>query len=270
MLIGRRQFLSVGTRGLAAAALVAVTRGADAKQRFQWPAGKGGAVSLTYDDGLPSQLDFAMPQLEACGMRGTFFVTGNEIPPRDADWRAAATRGHEIADHTVDHPCDLQRFRPRDFMRREIQPMEDYLDQIAGPSRFRGYAYPCDVTNLGPGPANTQARRYARLLKGAGIVAARTSEGAPNDPLRCQRSTYRLHALAVGFDARDPAAVTAYLQRAVERGHWAILIFHGLVPNIEKSGDTRIVDHQAALDTIRQADLWCAPLGKALAYVQKA
>ncbi|GAA0334781.1 polysaccharide deacetylase family protein [Sphingomonas oligophenolica] len=236
--------------------------------RFRWPDGKSGAVSLTYDDGLPSQLDYAMPQLEAGGMRGTFFVTGNEIPPRDAEWRAAAARGHEIADHTIDHPCDLRRFRPQDFIAREVRPMEDYLDAVAGPSRFRGYAYPCDVTNLGPGSPNAEAGRYARLLKSAGIVAARTSEGAPNDPRRCRATAYRLHALAVGYDAPDPAAVKAYLQRAIDRGHWAILVFHGLVEEIGKPGDTRIEDHRAILDTIRKSDLWCAPLGRTLSHIQ--
>jgi len=268
MLIGRRHFLSRTTRSLAALTLVTATRSAGARKRFSWPDGKRGAVSLTYDDGLPSQLDIAMPQLESCGLRGTFFVTGNEIPARDADWRAAAARGHEIADHTIDHPCDLRRYRAREFVEREIRPMEEYLDALAGPSRFRGYAYPCDVTNLGSGSANAQVSRYARLLKRAGIIAARTSEGDPNDPLRCRVSAYRLHGLAMGFDAPDPEAVQAYLQLAIDRGHWAILIFHGLVAEISRTGDTRIRDHQAILDSIWRSDLWCCPVGRVLSYIR--
>lgn len=268
MLLGRRQILSAGARSLGATMLAAATRGTAAPRRFSWPDGKIGAVSLTYDDGLPSQLDYAMPQLEAHGMRGTCFVTGNEIPGRDADWRTAAARGHEIADHTTNHPCDLRRFRPANFRAREVRPMEQYLDELAGVARFRAYAYPCDVTNLDIGSANAQARRYARLLRSAGIVAARTSEGDPNDPTRCWRSAYRIHALAVGYDAPDPIAVEAYLKLATDRGHWAILIFHGLVQQVGKPGDTRIEDHRAILDTVRKRGPWCAPFGRVFAHIR--
>lgn len=41
--------------------------------QISWPAGKKAAVILTYDDGLRSQRDIVMPQLEAKGFRGTFF-----------------------------------------------------------------------------------------------------------------------------------------------------------------------------------------------------
>jgi peptidoglycan/xylan/chitin deacetylase (PgdA/CDA1 family) len=123
MQLGRRQFLSYGMRGLTVLTIGGLSDQSPAAARFRWPGGKQGAVSLTYDDGLPSQLDYAMPQLEADGFRGTFFVTGDAIPARDADWRLAASRGHEIADHTIDHPCDLRLFKPHQFLRREIAPM---------------------------------------------------------------------------------------------------------------------------------------------------
>jgi peptidoglycan/xylan/chitin deacetylase (PgdA/CDA1 family) len=266
MLVKRRRLLSLGGQGLAAIVLGVAGRGR-ASERFRWPEGRRGAVSLTYDDGFASQLDYAMPQLEALGLRGTFFVTANEIPSRDADWRAAAARGHEIENHTIDHPCDLRRFTTKDYLKREIAPMEDYLDIIAGESRPRLYAYPCDATNLGPGSANSQARRYARMLKAAGIVAARTSEGEPNDPARFHAGAYRLHALAVGYDAIDPAAVAAYIQLAATRGHWAILVFHRLVQGIERQGDTTIADHREILTGIRNSDVWCAPLGRVAQHI---
>ena len=41
---------------------------------FSWPNRQLAAVSLTFDDGLQSQLDLAVPILEECAVRGTFYV----------------------------------------------------------------------------------------------------------------------------------------------------------------------------------------------------
>ena len=76
----RRSFL-----GTCAAMLVA--RPAFARIRPQpnpWPRGY---VSLAYDDGLDSQLDIAVPQLEAAGLRGTFYLTWDNMKDRAGETR---------------------------------------------------------------------------------------------------------------------------------------------------------------------------------------
>ncbi len=56
-----------------------------------WPDGKRAAVVLTYDDALASQLDIAIPALDAAGLKGTFFLSGGGLKPGEiARWRAAA------------------------------------------------------------------------------------------------------------------------------------------------------------------------------------
>src|SRR5713226_3613287 len=70
--------------------------------RGPWPNGCLGAVSLTFDDGMRSQLEVAIPVLEEHGLQATFYLN----PPGDGDedswrawlapWRAAAQRRHEI------------------------------------------------------------------------------------------------------------------------------------------------------------------------------
>jgi peptidoglycan/xylan/chitin deacetylase (PgdA/CDA1 family) len=52
-----------------------------------WPEGCEGAVSLTFDDGLRSQLETAIPLLDEHGLQTTFYLN----PPHDGDeddWRA--------------------------------------------------------------------------------------------------------------------------------------------------------------------------------------
>src|SRR5215218_9254561 len=73
---------------------------------FAWPAkGKKAAIVLTYDDALRSQLDFAVPQLDAANLRGTFFLDADISPDDMLRWRKVAARGHELGNHALFHPC---------------------------------------------------------------------------------------------------------------------------------------------------------------------
>jgi len=250
---GRRQVL-----GMVSALLLPMP--IDAAPRTLWPRGKSGAVSLTYDDGLDSQLDLAVPALERLGFRATFFLTFDNIRHRLADWAALAKKGHELANHTITHPCDLGPFTAASYARRELAPMARWLDRADPREAVRSFAYPCDVTNLGPGDANRQAARFGRLLGRMGIAAARTSEGEPNRPATALRRPHRLQALAVGFDATDLAAIDAYLDRAATQGYWAILVFHDIAAVPTAAGQTGLAMHAEILKAIADRPLWCAPL----------
>jgi peptidoglycan/xylan/chitin deacetylase (PgdA/CDA1 family) len=74
---------------------------------FAWPNGQRAAINLAYDDALNSQLDNAIPALDKYGLKGTFYLTlsSETVAKRMADWRAAATNGHELANHTLFHQC---------------------------------------------------------------------------------------------------------------------------------------------------------------------
>jgi peptidoglycan-N-acetylglucosamine deacetylase len=65
--------------------------------------GHKAAVSLTFDDGDPSHLDVAIPELNQRKMRGTFFLIANRTDRKD-EWRKILAAGHEIASHSLDHP----------------------------------------------------------------------------------------------------------------------------------------------------------------------
>ncbi|MBY3627222.1 polysaccharide deacetylase family protein, partial [Acinetobacter sp. CUI P1] len=80
---------------------------ASANTIFSWPNGAKAAVSLAYDDALPSQLDTAIPQLNAVGLKGSFYLplSADTIQKRLADWRAAAAQGHELGNHSLFHQC---------------------------------------------------------------------------------------------------------------------------------------------------------------------
>ena len=78
------------TRRSISAGLTAVVFSGSAEARgapsTPWPNGASAAVSLTYDDGLDSQLDNAAGELEAARLRATFFLTLENMDARLKDW----------------------------------------------------------------------------------------------------------------------------------------------------------------------------------------
>mgnify|MGYP003337797830 CR=1 FL=1 len=146
---------------------------------WQWPNGARAAVSLGYDDGNPDNLDQAMPDLEAAGFRGTFYLhlERGDVRARTADWRAAHARGHEIGNHTWYHNArtdlygvrhgwvtkPLEEYTQAD-MTAEINRAGDWLDEHIGRDPDRSFTYPCGHLTLGVPPSRAAyAAAVARL-----------------------------------------------------------------------------------------------------------
>ena len=150
---------------------------AQAASRFAWPDGKTAAVVLTYDDAMDTHLDNAAPDLDAASLRGTFFLSGNSdsLARRLPEWRALASRGHELANHAIFHPClrkpagEAERdwVKPEYALegytagriRDEVAAMNTTLAAIDGES-VRTFAYNCCDTVAGGAPTSTLCGRW--------------------------------------------------------------------------------------------------------------
>jgi len=78
-----------------------------ASERFYWPNNALAAVSLSYDDALPSQLEHAVPALDKHGFKGSFYLTLSSpaFKTRKQQWQTIAKHGHELGNHTINHAC---------------------------------------------------------------------------------------------------------------------------------------------------------------------
>lgn len=97
--------MSVAVRNAALCVFLATVAQAGPVTTVPWN-GYTGAASFTYDDARTSQLPNLIPQLDALGVKATFFLTygaGGDLASRKADWIKAAKNGHELANHTYDH-----------------------------------------------------------------------------------------------------------------------------------------------------------------------
>ena len=93
-----------------------------ATSTFPWPEARQAAVSLSFDDGMPSQLARAVPMLDRAGFQGTFYLNPRDGWGRDLEpWRAVAAGGHELGNHTVTHPCSNQFGWSDDGTRRPLE-----------------------------------------------------------------------------------------------------------------------------------------------------
>lgn len=101
-------------------AALALPGTAAAERDFAWPDGRRAAVSLAYDDALPTHLDVAIPALDRYGLKGTFYLamSAELVRTRMEDWREAARDGHELGNHSLFHQCSA-RGPGREWVRPE-------------------------------------------------------------------------------------------------------------------------------------------------------
>jgi peptidoglycan-N-acetylglucosamine deacetylase len=98
---------AIGHHLVLALLLVAAGRSAHAQTSpsFSWPDGARAAVSLSFDDARPSQVDVGLPILDRNGVKATFFLVPSNAGARQQGWKQAVANGHEIGSHSLDHPC---------------------------------------------------------------------------------------------------------------------------------------------------------------------
>ena len=206
---------------------------ADPRAPFPWPEGAKAAVVLSYDDGVDVHLDHVAPDLEAAGLRGTFFVPGHSesLAKRLPEWRALAARGHELGNHAIFHPC--LRTVPqggRDWVRPEYA-LESYtvtrmVDELQAANTtllavdgetVRTLGYNCGDTTAG-GSSYVDA---ARPL----FLAARIGED------RIVADVRALDPMLVpSWMVQDVTGdeMIAFVKKAVDAGGLAVFMFHGV------------------------------------------
>jgi len=220
----------------AVAALASLAGGlwAGPPRRFPWPNGAKAAAVLTYDDGMDTHLDHAVPDLDAAGFRGTFFVPGHSesLAKRLPEWRSLAGRGHELANHAIFHPClrkpatgpEREWVKPEyalegytvERIRAEIAAMNTTLLAIDGET-VRTLAYNCCDTTAG-GRSYVDAVRPLFLAARAGDDRIAADVGAL-DPM-----------LVPSWAAENVtgAQLIAFARKAVDAGGLAVFQFHGI------------------------------------------
>jgi peptidoglycan/xylan/chitin deacetylase (PgdA/CDA1 family) len=213
-----------------------------------WPNGAEAAVSLTYDDSLASQVEFAGPLLDALGLQATFFLSGQNI----GSFAPPAKAGHELASHTVRHPCNA------DLSALSLDEMGGELENGIAAVHALGvtgkltFAYPCGQTQVRDGAS------YEPLVR-AGFRAARGVAGSVADPRSVD--LFNVPALFPPTSS-DGSDVIAFVEQAAQSRGWAVVGIHGVTEageylQFSAAAHERLLKYLAE----QRQRLWVAPFG---------
>jgi peptidoglycan/xylan/chitin deacetylase (PgdA/CDA1 family) len=232
--------------------------GAAAQQppSFAWPKGVPLAVSLGYDDALPSQLDHALSMLDALGLKASFYLTlsHDTVLRRLPEWRAAAARGHELGNHTIFHPCSRSTAGDRGWVaphrdldrisvaaqRDEILAANAFLHAIDGRTE-RTFTAPC-------GDLLAAGEPYLPAVRAAFVASKTRAGGVTPDVAAADPHGIGIHA-PVG--AEGEALVALVEQAARDSGGRALvsITFHGVGGDhlaVSREAHERLLRHLAA------------------------
>lgn len=214
----------------------------------------GPAVSLTFDDGLPCQIEHAIPALNRRNMVGTFFLIQNS--PYDTEfraevWRDAVAKGHEVGSHSVNHIKAVELTHSEAM--KEARESQKFLEGALN-TTITSFAYP--YTDVNPS-VRLAAKRHYKQARG-GRVARENKLITPGDGVD-------LHNLpCVHVDGSSIQGVPLMLERVMQQGAWLILMFHGVGPDQSQWDNVtnwRFGQFLDALDTQRKAGLSIDTLG---------
>ena len=247
------------------------------KPAFAWPDQIQGAVSLTYDDGLPIHCTLVDPLLRHHNLLATFYpMIQSDLRLHPEAWRRLAAAGHELGNHTLFHPCRQSSPDPYPWlddrydlgsytlahMRSELEVANLVLHLLDGLTE-RSYGSTCCDMKVGRGSMEESLEPSLADL----FVAAR---GELTN--QCIQPAHRINLFDLGCfhaDGRSLEELKQLVEQTREINGWAILMIHGIGAGTH---DLYLdVDvHEEFIEWIaKQQAIWTAPVRVISSYIKQ-
>lgn len=217
---------------------------------FFWPTNTKMALSLTFDDARISQIDSGgVSLLNKYGVRGTFYVSPENLAPHIDEWKQAIENGHEIGNHTTTHPCSinfgwayrktLENYSLTDIS-NDINTANQIIEEMLGIKPV-SFAYPCGQTYIGQGK-NTKS--YVPVVSSI-FESGRLYSTGTVSPLFCDLAQLPSEHL----DNRSFDQVLDLIEAAREKGQWLILVGHD-VGEGQSAGNDDLMSSKMTIEAI--------------------
>lgn len=239
------------------------------KPAFLWPDRKQMAVSLTFDDARPSQVDVGTSLLNQYGVKATFIVVPSNVEKRIAGWKKAVADGHEIGNHTLYHPCSgnfpwsrqkaLENYTLKQ-MKNELVDANKKIEELLG-TKPAVFAYPCGSTFVGRGK-NTKS--YVPLIADLFIAGRGWLDEGPNDPAFCDFA----QLTGMEMDGKDFDQILPLLENAKKTGAWLVLAGHEMGDSGNQTTRLNMLKKLMEYAQDPANKIWIAPMGTVAKYVQ--
>ncbi len=228
------------------------------------------AVVLTYDDALNVHLDNVIPLLDSLGFKGTFYLSASfpGCKNRLNDWKKAAAEGHELANHTLYHPCigniPGREWVPRDYdlskytvkrMVDEARMTNIFLQALDGKTE-RTFAYPCGDMKIGD-------TAYMDSMHNDFIAARAVREQMHTiDKI----DLYNIDCYAM--NNATGAQMIQLVNQAMQSNTLLVFLFHGV--GGEHAINVSLQAHNELLHYLKQheSEIWIAPMIDVAEYIK--
>ncbi|MEI9942899.1 MAG: polysaccharide deacetylase family protein [Chitinophagaceae bacterium] len=223
--------------------------------------GKKCAVVLTYDDAINQHLDNAVTVLDSLKLKATFYITAfsTSMQTRMAEWRKLATKGYELANHTLYHPCiggpGKTWLKPEYDMRNyTVQRMLDetrmanvFLHALDGKTK-RTFAFTCGDMKIGDSS-------FINAMKDD-FVAAR----AVRAEMHKIDEIDLLNVDCYMVNGQTGAQLIEWAKKAMETNSLLVILFHGVGGG--NSLNVSLPAHREFLQYLKknEKDIWIAPM----------
>jgi hypothetical protein len=190
-------------------------------------AGFRGAVTYTFDDSQPSQIEH-YAELQAAGVPMTFYLSSgweNTSPDYVATWQQVVRDGHEIGNHTVHHcNADLTGCAAGDPLADPLAEIDANAAYIADHTRQR-----LTLTMASPfGDANWDAFARQRVFLHRDVFQGLVAPNDSTDPFHLP--TMMAGAPEFGGIDDKQATFEGLIDTARSSDTWLNFLFHTILP----------------------------------------
>ncbi len=231
---------------------------------------KSCAVVLTYDDGLNVHLNNVIPALDSLGLKGTFYISDyfNGLNGQIPGWKKAAINGHELANHTIWHPCEGGRpgreFVSPDYDFRfytvkritdEIRGMNNFLKALDGNTK-RTFAFPCGDKLIRDTPYIDGLRNEFLAVRGV----------HPEMPTIDKVDLYNVGCYGINGQSGD--VMIEPVRQAMKKNALIVFLFHGV--GGEHGLNVSIEAHSKLLHFLKENDkqIWTTTMLNAAEFIK--
>jgi len=229
------------------------------------------AVVLTYDDALNIHLDNVIPLLDSLNFKGTFYVYGlaSGFRERLKDWAVAASKGHELGNHTLFHPC-IGNMKGREWVQEEydlntysLKRIEDeilmnnvLLEAVDG-QKVRTFAYPCGDMKAGDSS-------YVDFIKNE-FIAAR----GVNFLYQKIDEIDLFNIGCIFINNHSGSELIDFVKKAIAENALIVFLFHGV--GGEHSINVSSEAHRQLLKFLKENEknIWVAPLKDVAEFIKQ-
>lgn len=242
---------------------------------------KKAIICLTYDDGLETQLTTVLPHLDSIGLKATFFLPSiqgssqsvviGQTPEAVLGWTNAAKHGHELANHTLFHPCpetigwdksvSIDNYTI-DRIITEVRTQNILLSLLDTAQKQRAFAFPCGNAFIGK-------INYPKILKEKGLITFARAGGDSNSVITDFKNLDKINVPSwhvwTGTSLQE---LISFAEKTKRTGGMGVYQFHGVGGNIFSITPET---HRAFLKYLKehQDEYWITTFSEAMEYISR-